>query len=129
MLLKEQKTAASDDMKNEIEHLLVKAEGEICEYKEEANKWQSRAKRYELSLGLLVKEGEYESNTNIINTICTLVLNSTKQNNNWKYFFVIETKRCRQEMQYTISLPLCLWFIYFLVSPHKYLHTASLLWP
>ena len=72
MLLEEQTTATSDDMKSEIQRRLETAEGKICEWKEKANKYQSRAKIYEESLGLLVKEGEYESTTNIINT---LVLN------------------------------------------------------
>ena len=75
MLLKEEKTATSDDMKREIQSRLVEAEGDIREYKEEVNKFQSAAKSLEERLGLLVKEGEYESTTNIINTICTLVLN------------------------------------------------------
>ena len=69
MLLKEQKTAASDDIKSEIQRLLVEAEGENCKWKEEFNKYQSEAKSHEERLGLLVKEGEYESATNIINTI------------------------------------------------------------
>ena len=75
MLLEEQITAASDDMKSEIQRLLEKAEGKIREYKEEVNKYQSEAQSYEEKLGQLVKEGEYESTTNIINTICTLVFN------------------------------------------------------
>ena len=75
MLLKEQKTATSDDMKSEIQHRLETAEGEIRECEEKVNKYQSDAKSYEVKLGLLVKEGEYESTTNIINTICTLVFN------------------------------------------------------
>ena len=75
MLLKEQITAASDDMKSEIKRLLEEVEGKIREWKEEVNKYQSEAKSYEVKLGLLVKEGEYESTTNIINTVCTLVLN------------------------------------------------------
>ena len=83
MLLKEQKTAANDDMKREIQRLLERAEGEIRELKEEVNEYQSEAKSHEESLGLLVKEGEYESTTNIINTVCTLYislqLSKTKQ--------------------------------------------------
>ena len=75
MLLKEQITAASDDMKSEIQHRLVEAEREIRNRKEEVNKYHSEAQSYKVKLGLLVKEGEYESTTNIINTICTLVLN------------------------------------------------------
>ena len=75
MLLEVQKTAASDDMKSEIQHLLEEAAREIREWKEKVNKYQSEAKSHEESLGLLVKEGEYESTTNIINTICTLVFN------------------------------------------------------
>ena len=75
MLLKEQKTASSDDMKSEIQRLLVEAEGEIHRRKENVNKYHSEAKNHEERLGLLVKEGEYESTTNIISTICTLVLN------------------------------------------------------
>ena len=75
MLLKEEKTAASDDMKSEIQHRLETAEGKIHKYKEKVNKEQSEAQSYKVKLGLLVKEGEYESTTNIINTICTLVLN------------------------------------------------------
>ena len=75
MLLEEEKTAASDDMKSEIQRRLETAEGKIREYKEKVNKRQSEAKSHEESLGLLVKEGEYESTTNIINTICTLVFN------------------------------------------------------
>ena len=75
MLLEEQITAASDDMKSEIQRLLEKAEGKIREWKEKVNKYHSEAKSCEVKLGLLVKEGEYESTTNIINTICTLVFN------------------------------------------------------
>ena len=75
MLLEEQITAASDDMKSEIQRLLETAEGKIHKYKEKVNEYQGEAKSYKVKLGLLVKEGEYESTTNIINTICTLVLN------------------------------------------------------
>ena len=69
MLLKEQITATSDDMNSEIQRLLEEAEKEIRKWKEEVNKYQSEAKSREESLGLLVKEGEYESTTNIINTV------------------------------------------------------------
>ena len=58
MLLKEQKTAASDDMKSEIQRRLETAEGKIRENKELVNHFQSEAKSHEESLGLLVKEGE-----------------------------------------------------------------------
>ena len=68
-MLKEQTTATSDDMKSEIQRRLETAEKEIRKWKEEVNKYQSEAKSHEEKLGLLVKEGEYESTTNIINTI------------------------------------------------------------
>ena len=58
MLLKEQKTATSYDMKSEIQHRLEMAEKDIRECKEKVNKYQSEAKSHEESLGLLVNEGE-----------------------------------------------------------------------
>ena len=72
MLLKEQKTAASDDMKSEIQRLLVEAEGEIRQRKECVTEQQRSVNSHKERLGLLVKEGEYESTTNIINTVCTV---------------------------------------------------------
>ena len=66
MLLKEQKTATSDDMKSEIQRLLEKAEGEIRKWKELVTEEQSKVNSHKERLGLLVKEGEYELLTSSI---------------------------------------------------------------
>ena len=64
MLLQEMKTSTSDVMKSEIQSLLVKAEVKIREWKEGANKRQSKANSLEEELRLLKKEGLYENATN-----------------------------------------------------------------
>ena len=61
MLLKEQTTATSDDMNSKIQRVFDEAEGMIREWKEEVNKRQSEVNSRKERLGLLVKEGEYES--------------------------------------------------------------------
>ena len=86
MLLQEMKTSTSDVMKSEIQRLLEKAEGEIREWKEKVNKYQSQANSQEGRLGLLKKEGEYENATNttiatwmviFVTNICQFCLNRT----------------------------------------------------
>ena len=86
MLLQEMKTSTSDVMKSEIQHRLEQAEGEIREYKESANKYQSEANSLGEELRLLKKEGEYENATNttittriviFVTNICQFCLNRT----------------------------------------------------
>ena len=86
MLLQEMKTSTSDVMKSEIQRRLEEAEGKIREWKEGANKRQSKANSLEEELRLLKKEGEYENATNttittwmviFVTNICQFCLNRT----------------------------------------------------
>ena len=58
-MAQELETATSDGIKSGIQHQLEEAEGEIRKWKEELNKHQSDADRYEDNLQSLKKEGEF----------------------------------------------------------------------
>ena len=58
-MARELETATNDGIKNEIQHRLEEAEGEVRMRKEMVNRYQRVADRYEDNLESLKKEGEF----------------------------------------------------------------------